>query len=240
MSDGSTPAEAPDPADMAAAMAAAQAAAEAEAAAQAKAEAEALAASLAALAAANAQAAPTLFHDDTVAAPRGSFGPTFPAELAAAGAAGLAYAYGPVSITFAPTISAKDRARVMAVVAAHDSTARPAVDLANYASSAHAALRDGGVTIGGMRIKTDAESRGLIDGAYALSQARPDGAIDFKAASGWVTIDAATMQTVAVSVGQWVQACYSAYRQVDDKISKGAFTTPAQVDAAFAAVTLPG
>jgi len=115
----------------------------------------------------------------------------------------------------------------------------PGLDLAAYTSAAHAALRDGGVTVGGMRIRTDGESRGLIDGAYALSVAQPDTAIDFKAANGWVTIDAATMQTVAVAVGKWVQACYSAYRQVDGNVTSGAYTTPAQIDAAFAAVTLP-
>jgi hypothetical protein len=115
----------------------------------------------------------------------------------------------------------------------------PPVDLDAYTASAHAALRDGGVTVGGMRIKTDAESRGLIDGTYALSAAQPDTAIDFKAASGWVTIDAATMQTVAIAVGKWVQACYSAYRQIDSKVTDGTFTTTAQIDAAFAAVALP-
>ncbi|MBE7245833.1 MAG: DUF4376 domain-containing protein [Actinomycetospora chiangmaiensis] len=119
-----------------------------------------------------------------------------------------------------------------------DAAPRP-VDLAGYTAAAHAALRDGGVTVGGMRIKTDAESRGLIDGAYALSQAQPNNTIDFKAASGWVTIDNATMQTVAVAVGKWVQACYSAYRQVDGHVADGTFATTAQIDAAFAAVTLP-
>ncbi|MDE4912790.1 hypothetical protein PQI07_19085 [Methylobacterium sp. 092160098-2] len=54
------------------------------------------------------------------------------------------------------------------------------------------------------------------------------------------TLDAATMQTVAVAVGKWVQACYSAYRLVDGKVTAGTITTTAQIDAAFAAVTLPG
>lgn len=189
--------------------------------------------------------APVSTAPDRVPAPTNQagevgFGPTFPTELEAAGVLRLPFSYTPTHVTFAPTISAKDRAKIVAVIAAHDPAARPAVDLAAYASAAHAALRDGGVTIGGLRIKTDSESRGLIDGAYPLSQAQPDAAIDFKAASGWVTIDAATMQTVAVAVGRWVQACYTAYRLVDGKVTDGSFTTPAQVDAAFAAVTLPG
>ncbi|MET3485349.1 DUF4376 domain-containing protein [Methylobacterium sp. 1973] len=130
-------------------------------------------------------------------------------------------------------------ARLLAAGVQAQAYAPPPVDLAAYIADAHAALRDGGVTIGGMRIKTDAESRGLIDGAYALSQAQPEKTIDFKAASGWVGIDSQTMQTVAVAVGQWVQACYSAYRKLDEGRAAGTVTTTAQVDAAFTAVALP-
>ncbi|SDA12845.1 protein of unknown function [Methylobacterium sp. UNC378MF] len=137
-------------------------------------------------------------------------------------------------IDFDPSATGVQRQTATALIAAYTG-----VDLAAYIANAHAALRDGGVTIGGMRIKTDAESRGLIDGAYALSQAQPDKSIDFKAASGWVAIDSQTMQTVAIAVGQWVQACYSAYRKLDEGRVAGTVTTTAQVDAAFAAVTLP-
>ncbi|MBE7196749.1 MAG: DUF4376 domain-containing protein [Parafilimonas terrae] len=118
--------------------------------------------------------------------------------------------------------------------------AAPALDLAAYISDGHKTLRDGGVQIGGMRIATDAESRGLIDGAYALSQAQPEAKIDFKAASGWVTVDAQTIQTIALAVGQWVQLCYSAYRRLDEARAAGTVTTTDEVDAAYAAVALPG
>ncbi|MGU3417636.1 DUF4376 domain-containing protein [Methylobacterium sp. D54C] len=148
---------------------------------------------------------------------------------------GLVLGEGSYDVSPAPGLLIWEAMRAAGIV-----VAAPPVDLAAYTTAAHAALRDGGVDIGGMRIKTDGESRGLIDGAYALSQTRPDTAIDFKAASGWVTIDPATMQTVAVAVGLWVQACYSAYRQVDARVADGTYTTTAQIDAAFAAVTLPG
>ncbi|TXN67270.1 DUF4376 domain-containing protein [Methylobacterium sp. WL6] len=115
----------------------------------------------------------------------------------------------------------------------------PPIDLAAYAAAAHLARRDGGVTIGGMLVKSDGESRSLITGAYALSDAKPDATIDFKAASGWITLNAAQMQTVALGVGGWVQACYSAYRAVSAGLASGAITTPSQIDAAFAAVVLP-
>lgn len=118
--------------------------------------------------------------------------------------------------------------------------ATPAVDLVAYISAGHKALRDGGVTVGGMRIATDEESRGLIAGALDLSARLPDATIDFKAASGWVTVDAQTMQTIAVAVGQWVQLCYSAYRKLDEACAAGTVKTTDQVDAAYAAVALPG
>ncbi len=116
----------------------------------------------------------------------------------------------------------------------------PLIDLMAYAAAVHTACRDGGVTIGGMLVKTDAESRGLINGAYALIEVRPDASIDFKASSGWVTLDAATMRAIAVAVGTWVQLCYTAYRAVSDGIASGDITASAQIDALFAAVRLPG
>ncbi|WFS07795.1 hypothetical protein [Methylobacterium sp. 391_Methyba4] len=137
-------------------------------------------------------------------------------------------------IDFDPAATTSQRRAATALLATFTG-----VDLATYIAAAHAALRDGGVTVGSMRIKTDAESRGLIDGAYALSQVRPDNTIDFKAATGWADVDSQTMQTVSIAVGLWVQACYSAYRQVDEGRMAGTITTTAQVDAAFAAVALP-
>lgn len=138
-------------------------------------------------------------------------------------------------IDFDPSATAPQRQAARALLVTYTG-----LDLTAYIAAAHAALRDGGVTVGGMRVKTDAESRGLIDGAYALSQARPDSTIDFKAATGWAGIDSQTMQTVSIAVGLWVQACYSAYRRLDEGRAVGTVTTTAQVDAAFAAVTLPG
>lgn len=114
-------------------------------------------------------------------------------------------------------------------------------DLLAYAESVFAFRRDGGVTLAnGLRIKTDADSRGLISGAYPLTDVRPELVIDFRASGGWVQVDAATMQTVAVAVGSWVQACYSGWRGAEELIGAGAITTFADVDAAAAAVTLSG
>lgn len=113
-------------------------------------------------------------------------------------------------------------------------------DLVAYAERTFNALRDGGVTLAnGLRIKTDGESRGLISGAYSLADVRPDLVIDFRASGGWVNVDTATMQTVAVAVGLWVQACYSGWRGAEELIAAGALTTFADIDAAAAAVTLP-
>lgn len=114
-------------------------------------------------------------------------------------------------------------------------------DLLARAEAAFNTRRDGGVTLpNGLRIKTDADSRGLISGAYSLTDVRPELVIDFRASGGWVQVDAATMQTVAIAVGSWVQACYSGWRGAEELIAAGAITTFADVDAAAAAVTLSG
>ncbi len=113
-------------------------------------------------------------------------------------------------------------------------------DLNAYAEGAFNTRRDGGVTLpNGLRIKTDGESRGLINGAYSLADVRPELVIDFRASGGWVDVDTATMQTVAVAVGLWVQACYSAWRRCEEAIETGTHTTFVAIDAAVAAVTLP-
>lgn len=59
---------------------------------------------------------------DSVYAPQGSFGPTFRSELTAAGVGGLPFVVQTMNVVFSSTISAADRAKVMAVIQAHDPT----------------------------------------------------------------------------------------------------------------------
>ena len=69
-----------------------------------------------------------------------------------------------------------------------------------------------GITLNGMTIETNRESQALITGAWSFSQLNPAVLIDWKAESGWIQIDAATIAGIAGAVAAHVQACFSAER----------------------------
>ncbi len=69
-----------------------------------------------------------------------------------------------------------------------------------------------GITLSGMTIETDRESQALITGAWSFSQLNPAVLIDWKATTGWIQIDAATIAGIAGAVAAHVQACFSAER----------------------------
>ncbi|WP_066920183.1 DUF4376 domain-containing protein [Methylobacterium sp. CCH5-D2] len=110
--------------------------------------------------------------------------------------------------------------------------------LAAYANAAQERAQDGGVTFQGVLVKTNEKSRGLINGAYNLSQAEPDNVLDFKAVTGWADMSAAAIQAVALAVGKWVQATFTCLRRTEAAIEAGSITTYAQIDARFAALSL--
>lgn len=80
------------------------------------------------------------------------------------------------------------------------------------------AAETGGIMVGGHAIRTDRESRGLIASAAKLAEADPSAPVDFKAASGWVVLDAATMQDIALAVGRHVRECFRRERELHEAI----------------------
>lgn len=104
--------------------------------------------------------------------------------------------------------------------------------LRQHAAAKRYAVETGGIWVGGMFVLTDRDSQNLIQGARALSVEEPDEPVEFKASSGWITIDAATIQGIALAVGRHVRACFAAERLVSAAIDAGTITTPEQIDAA--------
>lgn len=109
----------------------------------------------------------------------------------------------------------------------------PPFDLIAYAANRRWQVETGGITVGGSLIDTSRESQAMITGAYNYSQVRPDKLIKFKAASGWVELDAATVAAIATAVGDHVQACFDAESEVVAAIAAGTVTTVEQVDVYF-------
>lgn len=76
-----------------------------------------------------------------------------------------------------------------------------------------------GITLNGATIETDRESQALITGAWSFSQLNPNVLIDWKAESGWIQIDAATIAGIAGAVACHVQDCFSNERVLSEAIT---------------------
>ncbi len=106
-----------------------------------------------------------------------------------------------------------------------------------YAAQVRWAKEQGGLTLpGGMAIKTDTEARVKIrelrDNLVSGTLTAP---YRFKALSGWVTLDLATVQAVYAAVVQFVSACFATEDEVDAGIDAGTIKTEAVIDARFQA-----
>lgn len=126
-------------------------------------------------------------------------------------------------------------AEFAAEVAAMDPDHMPAptkAELLAHAADKRWRVETGGIAVGGASLDTSRESQSMITGAYSFSQANPTVAISYKAASGWVVMDAATVAAIATAVGTHVQASFAAEAAVAAAIEAGTITTVAQIDAA--------
>lgn len=104
--------------------------------------------------------------------------------------------------------------------------------LAAYAADKRWRIETGGIVVNGAAIDTSRDSQAMISGAFAYSQANPDKLIKFKAATGWTTLDAATVAAIATAVGDHVQACFAVEEEVAAAIEAGTITSIEQIDAA--------
>ncbi|MGI3901234.1 MAG: DUF4376 domain-containing protein [Janthinobacterium lividum] len=112
------------------------------------------------------------------------------------------------------------------------------VDLRAYAAQVRWRKETGGITVGNAPIATDRESQSLINGLWVSTQVTPAITVQFKTSAGYVPLSAAQIQTIAAAVHAHAQACRSVEGGLDAAITAGTVTTTAQVDQAFAAVTV--
>lgn len=77
-----------------------------------------------------------------------------------------------------------------------------------------------GIEIGGLVVRTAPEDRVRLT-APLLNPARPrDSLLDFKAASGWVTLKVSDLQNLADAVDLYVQECFSAERRHHEAVAR--------------------
>jgi hypothetical protein len=77
----------------------------------------------------------------------------------------------------------------------------------------------GGITVGGMGVNTGIDDQNRIASVLTVMALGIE-TIDFKIATGWVTLTAAEVQAVAKAIGTHVQACFSAERAHHAAIAK--------------------
>lgn len=81
-------------------------------------------------------------------------------------------------------------------------------------------VETGGMTLpGGVHIATGTEDQNRITSVIANAQRAGVETVDFKAASGWLTLTLAEVQGIASAIALHVQACFSAERAHHEAIS---------------------
>jgi len=87
---------------------------------------------------------------------------------------------------------------------------------------------NGGITVSGVSVKTDTETRASLLGAVQLGTA-----IDWKTNNGFVTLTPAQISGIATAVGQHIQKCFSAEKAVTELHAETPYTTLDAIETAF-------
>lgn len=112
----------------------------------------------------------------------------------------------------------------------------PPPDLAAYAAQKRWERETGGISVAGVPVHTDDRSKVMVIGARIKAAADPSFTTEWKVSGGtFVTLDAATLISIADAVLAHVDACFAVEAGVLAEITAGTITTTGQIDAAFAA-----
>ena len=113
----------------------------------------------------------------------------------------------------------------------------PSVDLAAYAANARWSRREGGMTVGGIAIRTDAVTRSELVHFVEMCREKSSFTVDWKMADGtFLTLTQSAATGFMSAIAQFTGSCFAAEKSVLADIASGKITAPAQIDAIFAAV----
>ena len=107
-------------------------------------------------------------------------------------------------VTAVWTVEDLSAEEIATILAAAKSAKKSEIAAARYAAEI------AGVTVGGVVVRTDRESQALITGAALKATQDAAYTCTWKAESGFVTLDAATVLAVADAVRTHVQTCFDA------------------------------
>ena len=121
-----------------------------------------------------------------------------------------------------------DAAQYESMIAEVEATYEPPVvtpaqkraELTNAVTALRWAKETGGLTLtNGITVGTKAEDQNRITTVIANAQLAGVTTVDFKAASGWVTLQLSEVQALAAAIALHVQACFSAERAHHEAIA---------------------
>jgi hypothetical protein len=169
-----------------------------------------------------------------------ALGPTFGAELIAAGLGNVTVLWGSDgAVAFGPGTTTAQQNAVNVVVAAHNAVKS---NLITYAETARNTKSNAGVMVSvsgtNFLLGTNKDSRTDLTQAIVLVNAVPSSTFQWEYATGlFITLTGTQLNTIGVTAAQHVQNCYAVKQAVVAAINAGTITTNAQIDAQFATVT---
>ena len=99
------------------------------------------------------------------------------------------------------------------------------------------AVECGGITLGGVPVATDRDSRSMLDGALSLLDLDPDWSTHWKGPDGvFRPVGGVQIRAIAQAVGDHVSACFTHEAYLLDEIEQA--TTSAELDAVAAEIEL--
>ncbi len=114
--------------------------------------------------------------------------------------------------------------------AAHAATQ---VELRTYSANRRFAAETGGIVVNGFEIDTSRDSQNMIANAHSYIVNSGAASSRFKSRSGWMTLSAEEVKSIALAVGAHVQSCFDREAEVDQLIAAGSIKDFAMIDAAY-------
>lgn len=112
-------------------------------------------------------------------------------------------------------------------------TDHPGLSLPEYAAAKRWEREVGGIELNSLQVATDDRSKLMISGARQGAEANAEFTTQWKAPSGFITLDAAQIIAISNAVLAHVAACFAIEQQVLAAIETGEVTTTEQIDAAY-------
>ncbi|MDP7142701.1 MAG: DUF4376 domain-containing protein [Alphaproteobacteria bacterium] len=94
-------------------------------------------------------------------------------------------------------------------------------------------VETGGITVAGVEIQTDRESRGNLMAAHIMASEDANYSVTWKTAQGFTTLDAQAILTISAAVRQHVETCFAVEKIVSDLIDTEAVNRPQEVQDRF-------